>query len=116
MQLQKSHIYAALLLTLLLCLNGQSEKVVGEASDYIKQGKAKFFDEDDYAGAISDFETAIGIKSDHALAYYARGLAKQARGGDDTGDGIAAEADFQKARTLKPDVEKLHAFGIGGGK
>ena len=70
----------------------------------------------DYTGAISDFETAIRIKSDHALAYYARGLAKQARGGDDTGDGIAAEADFQKARTLKPDVEKLYAFGIGGGK
>ena len=70
----------------------------------------------DYTGAISDFETAIRIKSDHALAYYARGLAKQARGGDDTGDGITAEADFQKARTLKPDVEKLYAFGIGGGK
>ena len=70
----------------------------------------------DYRGAISDFETAIRIKSDHALAYYARGLAKQARGGNDTGDGITAEADFQKARTLKPDVEKLYAFGIGGGK
>ena len=106
----------------------------------------------DYTGAISDFGRAITITSDHALAYYARGLAKEARRIYDTGDGIeldlgdladlieqnvgevleqdvtveiepggnqvpgqdtSAEADFQKAKLLNPDVEKLYLFSDG---
>ena len=103
-------------------------------------------------GAISDFGRVITLRSDHARAYYARGLAKQARGEHDTGDDIAldlgeladlieqnvgeileqdvtveiepgehlvpgestpAEADFQKAKALNPDVEKLYPFSLG---
>lgn len=100
----------------------------------------------------SDFGSVITLRSDHARAYYARGLAKQARGAHDTGDDIAldlgeladlieqnvgeileqdvtveiepgehlvpgestpAEADFQKAKALNPDVEKLYPFSLG---
>ena len=32
----------------------------------------------DHTGAIADFACVIAIKSDHALAYYAQGLAKSA--------------------------------------
>ena len=65
----------------------------------------------DYEGAIADFDSAITIKSDYALADYARGRAKQA-----LGQHAAAEADFQKAQTLNPDVEKLSHFGKGAKK
>ena len=60
-------------------------------------------------GAISDFARVIVIKSDHALAYYAQGLAKQALGQHD-----AAAFDFAKAHVLNPDVEKLYRFSDGG--
>ena len=49
----------------------------------------------DYEGAIADFDSAITIKSDYALADYARRRAKQA-----LKQATAAEADFQKARHL----------------
>ena len=109
----------------------------------------------DHTGAIADFNSVLRIRSNYALAYYARGLAKQARGEPDTGDGIqlnlgdladlleqnvgevleqdvtveieqdghrvsaqdtSAAADFQKAKTLNPDVEQLYPFSVGGGE
>ena len=46
----------------------------------------------DNTGAIADFSQAIQMKSDYALAYYARGLAKQqARGQHATGDDTALD-------------------------
>ena len=46
----------------------------------------------DNTGAIADFSKAIQMNSDYALAYYARGLAKQqARGQHDAGDDIALD-------------------------
>ena len=120
MQLQKSHIYAALLLTLLLCLNGQSEKVVGEASDYIEQGKAKFFDEDDYAGAIADFDSALEIDPEHPEAYYYRAAAKFELGKSQEGTGKledvkrtyrSAIQDYTKVITLDPEIPSAYIFG-----
>ncbi len=43
----------------------------------------------DHTGAIADFNSVLRIRSNYALAYYARGLAKQARGESDTEDDIA---------------------------
>lgn len=59
--------------------------------------------------AHSHYQQVVTIKADHALAYYAQGLAKQALGQHD-----AAEFDFAKARVLNPYVDKLYPFSSGG--
>ena len=41
MQLQKIQLYIVLMLMSLLCLNGQTENPIAEASDYIEQGREK---------------------------------------------------------------------------
>ena len=60
---------------------------MNKAETFYTRGCAKAALSDD-TGAIADFDWAIRVKSDYALAYYARGLAKQARREHDTGDGI----------------------------
>ena len=53
-----------------------------------------------YREAIEDFNETILMKPDEARYYYDRGLTKQASGQHE-----AAKADFQKAKSLDPDVE-----------
>lgn len=51
--------------------------------------------------AIQDFDAAIRINPEYAEIYYDRGRAKAALGQKE-----AAEADFQKAKELDPNVGK----------
>ncbi|MYG05329.1 tetratricopeptide repeat protein, partial [Candidatus Poribacteria bacterium] len=53
----------------------------------------------DYNGAIADYDRYIELNSGDAEAYYRRGQAKKALGQHD-----AAQADFQKAKALDPNV------------
>ena len=55
----------------------------------------------DAIGAIEDFDIAIKNDPKDAIAYFDRGLAKEALGQQD-----AAKADFDKAKELDPEVEK----------
>jgi len=52
----------------------------------------------DYQGAIADYNQAINIKPDYALAYNNRGNAKS-----DLGDYQGAIADYNQAINIKPD-------------
>ncbi|MDB9394841.1 tetratricopeptide repeat protein, partial [Microcystis aeruginosa] len=52
----------------------------------------------DYQGAIADYNQAINIKPDYALAYNNRGNAKY-----DLGDYQGAIADYNQAINIKPD-------------
>ena len=51
---------------------------------------------------------AMEMRGSYAFAHYVRGLAKEA-----LGHHTAAVADFQKAKTLNPDVAKLYPFVHG---
>ena len=51
-----------------------------------------------YLAAVSDYDKAIQLKPDHAMAYYNRGLAK-----DHLEQYLAAVSDYDKAIQLKPD-------------
>ena len=67
------------------------------AIDYNNRG----FDKDDagdYQGAIADYNQAIKLKRDYALAYYNRGISKRK-----LGDYQGAIADYNQAIKLKPD-------------
>ena len=75
---------------------GDAKFQLGESE--VSQGNAAQV-ERHYRTAIEDYTEAINLKSDYALAYYNRGLAKQALGLQK-----AAQADFEKAMKLNPDV------------
>ena len=74
-------------------------KLDPEAAFYHTRGAAKAA-MDNSIGAIEDFDITLQIDPRDALTYYDRALAKQALGQQDT-----ANADFEKARTLDPDIE-----------
>jgi tetratricopeptide (TPR) repeat protein len=56
-----------------------------------------------YRTAIDDYTEAINLRSDHAVVYYSRGLAKRALGlhGE-------AKADFEKSAELNREIEDSH--------
>ncbi len=68
-----------------------------KAETYIRNGSAKA-KQADYVGAIIDYDQAIGIKSDFAIAYCHRGIAK-----GNMGLYSDALSDFDEALRLKPD-------------
>ena len=55
----------------------------------------------DFAEAIIDFDKAIQINPQNAKHYHNRGRAKEALGQKE-----AANADFQKAKELDPNVDR----------
>ena len=65
------------------------------ADDYVDAGIEKG-KSGDFKGAIADYNKAIEINPQFAIAYYNRGLAKGIGLGDDQG----ACADFKKAASL----------------
>jgi serine/threonine protein kinase len=67
------------------------------ATDFFNDGYKKY-DEKNFQGAITDYNEAIRLKPDDALAYYNRGTAKSA-----LGDKQGAIADYNEAIRLKPD-------------
>ena len=56
-----------------------------------------------YRAAIEDYTEAINLSSDYALAYYSRGLAKQALGRHED-----AKTDFENSAELKRKIENSH--------
>ena len=70
------------------------------ASVYHTRGAAKAAIED-YDGAITDLDRCLDLKSDFAEAYYARGLVYQKIGQQEK-----ADADFEQAKKLDPNVGK----------
>ena len=86
MQLQKIQLYIVLMLMSLLCLNGQTENPIAEASDYIEQGREKL-SAGDYAGAVADFDSALQIDPERPEAYYYRATAKFELGKSQQGTG-----------------------------
>ncbi|MBD2453671.1 tetratricopeptide repeat protein [Nostoc sp. FACHB-87] len=68
-----------------------------DADTYFNQGLAKY-NLRDKQGAISDFNQAIQIKPDFALAYIGRGVAKS-----DLGDKQGAISDYNQAIHIKSD-------------
>ena len=67
----------------------------------------------DYQGAIADYNQAIKIKPDYALAYNNRGNAKY-----NLGDKQGAIADYNQAIQIKPDYAyqqppRLTSLGAG---
>ena len=72
------------------------------AETYFTWGNTKY-DLGDYKGAIADYDTAIRLKPDDAIAYYNRGLAKSM-----LGQHFAAIADYDSAIRLNPDDAKAY--------
>jgi tetratricopeptide (TPR) repeat protein len=66
-------------------------------SVYVYRGIA-YLDKSNYEMALADFEKAIQLRPDSALAYYSRGLAYYSMGDD-----IQAIADFKKVLELNND-------------
>ena len=56
-----------------------------------------------YDNAIIDYDTAIQLKPDDAIAYYNRGIAKF-----NLGQYIAAISNYDEALRLKPDYTKVY--------
>ena len=66
------------------------------ATQYFNQGVEKY-EVGNYQGAIADWNKAIEINPQDALAYYNRGLAKY-----DSGDHQGAIVDYNKAIEINP--------------
>ena len=66
------------------------------AEEYNDKGDKKY-DLEDYKGAIADYNKAIQLKPDYALAYYNRGITKS-----DLKDYKGAITDYNKAIQLNP--------------
>ena len=84
-----------------------------DTDTYRNRGDAKFYfgefetdqgnmeqAESHYRDAVEDYTETINLKSDYALAYYSRGLVKQALGLQEE-----AQADFDKAAELNREIE-----------
>ncbi|QNI77565.1 TPR repeat family protein [Synechococcus sp. MVIR-18-1] len=68
------------------------------ATQYFNQGVEKY-EVGNYQGAIADWNKAIEINPQDALAYYNRGLAKY-----DSGDHQGAIVDYNKAININPHL------------
>jgi len=71
------------------------------SSAYHERGVVKCVD-DDYAGAIEDFTSAIEFNPEVADSYVGRGLAYMK-----TGNKGSAKTDFDKAISMRPGLEKV---------
>ena len=74
------------------------------AEEYNDKGDKKY-DLEDYKGAIADYNKAIQLKPDYALAYYNRGITKF-----DLKDYNGAITDYNKAIQLNPSDTLAYYF------
>ena len=74
------------------------------AETHLRRGYAKYR-LDKYQAAIADYDAAIGLKPDHAAAYYFRGTAKRS-----LGDYKAAIEDYDVAIDLKDNFTLAYYF------
>jgi S1-C subfamily serine protease len=73
------------------------------ADDYVVSAKQKK-DKSDYRGALTDYNQAIIINSQHVNAYYGRGILKA----DELNDPQGALADLNRAISLKPNSAAIY--------
>ena len=85
----KKYLLAA---TLILSLTAHAQT----ADEWFAQGNAKY-EQNDKAGAITDYNRAIQINPQYAQAYYNRGNAKSA-----LGDKAGAIIDYNQAIQINP--------------
>ena len=71
-----------------------------DAGDYFRSGRAKS-DKGDFDGAIADYNEAIRLKPDYAIAWNNRGFVKRRK--DDLDGAIA---DYNEAIRLRPNYEE----------
>jgi tetratricopeptide (TPR) repeat protein len=73
-------------------------RIEPSAIRYVNRG-ATYYNMKDYDRAIADYTAALRYESNHAGAYYNRGLAKQAKGDKDGGD-----SDIARGRAINPKI------------
>ena len=83
--------------------NSENEKT-NNANTYFERG-FKRIKEDDYKGAIEDFNQVLKIEPNNAYAYVGRGL-----GSFLLEQYQAAKTDFDKAIEITPDIAYAHYF------
>jgi tetratricopeptide (TPR) repeat protein len=77
------------------------------AEDFLEQGNEKYRNQD-YQGAFADYDRAIQLKPDYAIAYYNRGGVRSA-----LGDKKGAISDFDRAIQLNSDdATTYHNRGV----
>lgn len=77
------------------------------ANEYIKSGRIKYYPNEDYQGAIDDFNKAIELDSTNAKAYYYRGRAKRLIHNNQNYQREAI-LDYNKAIELNPKFEEAY--------
>lgn len=83
------------IITISLILQTPAEKLIDSGYD-------KYMN-DDYSGAIKDFDRAIAIDPNNEETYYLRGVAKS-----NMGEKASAMIDFDKALKLYPDYAMVY--------
>ncbi|MBD2771954.1 tetratricopeptide repeat protein [Iningainema tapete] len=79
-------------------------KNTNDTNTYLERG-LKRIDEEDYKGAIEDFNQVLKIEPNNAYAYVGRGLANFA-----LEQYQAAKKDFDKALEITPNIAYAHYF------
>jgi tetratricopeptide (TPR) repeat protein len=78
--------------------NSPNGAIAGTAEDYYRRANIKYYDLQDVSGGLCDYDRAIELDPNHALAYSNRGNIKK----DNLQDYQGALADYDRAIELNP--------------